>query len=465
MRAIHHRFRVKSHHRIVPILLIVVSTPFALAVGFLLIVNVISRDEAPPDDSDLRPVVVFTPPEVNAYDDVLKLREREAESWGETGPVKDEKLEDMLRGGPWDEKYANQLLDRHQQDIALVLSAASKLRYQDPLYVDVDTLTPTSFPAPGTPRSAAKYTALEAMRQARAGNVDTALEESMAIVRLGHMIALSQGSLIDYLVAISVKQIGLTVIRQIATTTTIPVSTAKSTIAQLERYIDSRGGQVKAIQTEYAYYKTYLPASRRLDTLFSSYNLTVDLEGNPQPPPGITLMTIIDGTGAAQFYYHPNETWRYRVEATNRLIDLAGESCHETDFDAEVTPRFDVHGWRLVITPNALGKVLHDIGTISYSGLTTRRCNETLAVVATQTAVAVNAYQAADKKLPTSLEQLVPDYFPTVPVDPYSDQPLKYLPDLGHLYSVGPSRTDYGGSTPNASWQQDSNPAFIVGKR
>ncbi len=64
-----------------------------------------------------------------------------------------------------------------------------------------------------------------------------------------------------------------------------------------------------------------------------------------------------------------------------------------------------------------------------------------------QTAIAVKRYQAAHGDFPTTLDQLVPEYLDTVPIDPFATQTVRYQhrEDRIVIYSVGPDRTDNDG--------------------
>jgi len=67
---------------------------------------------------------------------------------------------------------------------------------------------------------------------------------------------------------------------------------------------------------------------------------------------------------------------------------------------------------------------------------------------AAQIALAVRRFQAAQGRMPTALEELVPEYLDTVPVDPFDGQPLRYVRRDGSgfaVYSVGPDGRDNGG--------------------
>ena len=63
------------------------------------------------------------------------------------------------------------------------------------------------------------------------------------------------------------------------------------------------------------------------------------------------------------------------------------------------------------------------------------------------TALAIEQFRQANGQLPGALEELVPDYIASVPIDPMDGQPLRYVVnDEGYaLYSVGRNRIDDGG--------------------
>ena len=67
---------------------------------------------------------------------------------------------------------------------------------------------------------------------------------------------------------------------------------------------------------------------------------------------------------------------------------------------------------------------------------------------AADAAIAVELYRRNYGKLPERLEELVPQFLPQVPTDPYDGQPLRYIvrEDEYLIYSVGPNRIDDGGT-------------------
>ncbi len=74
----------------------------------------------------------------------------------------------------------------------------------------------------------------------------------------------------------------------------------------------------------------------------------------------------------------------------------------------------------------------------------------------TITGFAILEYRAVNGACPTTLNDLVPEYLPTVPQDVYTGEALKYTNDGAHfrVYAIGKNRLDEGGKTftANKTW-------------
>jgi len=70
-----------------------------------------------------------------------------------------------------------------------------------------------------------------------------------------------------------------------------------------------------------------------------------------------------------------------------------------------------------------------------------------------KTDLAIRLYHRDHGVWPDTLDQLVPEYLPAVPIDPHSGKSLIYRPsgDSFVLYSVGKDRTDNAGRFTNAA--------------
>jgi len=82
------------------------------------------------------------------------------------------------------------------------------------------------------------------------------------------------------------------------------------------------------------------------------------------------------------------------------------------------------------------------------------------------TAIAIRRYEIQHNQLPSKLEQLVPDYLSTVPIDPMSGQPLRY--GFGYsgqmlLYSIGCDGVDDHGD-PSPPRGQTFSKNIVSGK-
>ena len=66
---------------------------------------------------------------------------------------------------------------------------------------------------------------------------------------------------------------------------------------------------------------------------------------------------------------------------------------------------------------------------------------------AADAAIAVERFRRRHGRLPDQLDELVPEFLPEVPLDPFDGQPLRYLVDEAgcRIYSLGMNQTDEGG--------------------
>lgn len=76
--------------------------------------------------------------------------------------------------------------------------------------------------------------------------------------------------------------------------------------------------------------------------------------------------------------------------------------------------------------------------------------------VGTITTLALAMYKTDHGRYPDDLTTLVPEYLATIPIDPFSDAPLRYRLDSPNeyvLYSVGDDGTDDGGFGPHHEYE------------
>ena len=64
---------------------------------------------------------------------------------------------------------------------------------------------------------------------------------------------------------------------------------------------------------------------------------------------------------------------------------------------------------------------------------------------ATKLIIALNLYKSKNIDLPDTLDELVPEYLQSIPIDPYDNKPFRYSKENRTVYSVGKDLKDSGG--------------------
>jgi hypothetical protein len=134
------------------------------------------------------------------------------------------------------------------------------------------------------------------------------------------------------------------------------------------------------------------------------------------------------------------------------LESIQINSLHRTGKDEEAFDRvFEIiqFGQRVENSGGATIQFLVGSG-IKAIGLTrvqmaSRKCRDNVNVAATQILLALKVYKTQHGALPKSLSELVPEFFPSVPLDDFDGKPFRYLPDKKIIFSVGPCLKDLSG--------------------
>jgi hypothetical protein len=78
-----------------------------------------------------------------------------------------------------------------------------------------------------------------------------------------------------------------------------------------------------------------------------------------------------------------------------------------------------------------------EISTPDYRDFFIKRCAEDTALAATQTLIALRAYQQDNNRLPEGLNDLVPAYLASIPTDSFGGKPIRYSRAHKLVYSTG----------------------------
>jgi hypothetical protein len=208
----------------------------------------------------------------------------------------------------------------------------------------------------------------------------------------------------------------------------------------------------EAIRYEYLGFQSVLPM------VFSDFGSLISLtdgETVSRPPIHFLKWPIIFLTGSSL-----DRMQRDSAAVYSHLVDIASTT-HEDgrSIDGNL-PGFGREPGLLVrigeFTDNGLGRVLVQLLAPALGQARSRWFLSRVDLRATRAVLAVKLWKMKHGRWPESLEQLVPDFLPTVPDDPFTraPEPLKYARDDDHfiVYSVGADGMDEGG---RHQWDQE----------
>ena len=81
-------------------------------------------------------------------------------------------------------------------------------------------------------------------------------------------------------------------------------------------------------------------------------------------------------------------------------------------------------------------------------------CNADFSISAAQVLFALKRYKSWHGDLPATLQDLVPEFLPKVPPDPYDLKPIRYSKEMKRLYAIDRDAVDSGGSDDTTEKQQ-----------
>ena len=140
----------------------------------------------------------------------------------------------------------------------------------------------------------------------------------------------------------------------------------------------------------------------------------------------------------------PNRTRARFAEAYRFYLGTVGK--HYSEVTGSVPPPVTRRG-ELFLCGNFGGELLYSLllPNDHWAVKTANRADALLTV--TQTLIALKVYQQDHGCLPGLLSNLVPQYLPELPIDPFDGGPLGYSPGKGILYVVGRDLVNDGGAT------------------
>ena len=142
----------------------------------------------------------------------------------------------------------------------------------------------------------------------------------------------------------------------------------------------------------------------------------------------------------------PNKTKCLLVRSFQALVQASTRPCIEVRSLPLDRPRYGTVFWaKAFLSGNGKGIVLYyDLMPMVTRSLEVKY-RENCHVAATQILIALRCYQLEHGDVAETLDELVPEYLDSVPLDDFDGKPMKYSKEKKVVYAVGKDLTDNGG--------------------
>ncbi len=355
------------------------------------------------------PVVTY--PNPNAYDTYLEAfvamdKVNRAHGYSRENP---QPAQEQKREGWWDEGPPNVPPQERVKLFAPVYDLVAQALTQ-PCRLPAPQSNDEWFPYYGDFRAVARLLAMRAHVAAAKGDYDGAASSALDGIALAQHVATSRW-LLGYLVAVGCE------------------ATGRRALDEVIPHLD-RAGCEKALRRLEAIDKTRVPLAEIIDgdEVFSR-RCFKDLVAHPETVPEFFDEKMSPGAQALLVARMRAGSWQ-ALDAfwVNLRAQLAEPYSQRQEIPEPTDP------YLIIVQPVMSNIWFRDAEVRAESAL----C---------QVRLAVRCYQIDKRRLPATLQDLVPGYLAAIPTDPFSGKPLLANGASGAfvIYSVGPDCTDDGG--------------------
>ena len=148
--------------------------------------------------------------------------------------------------------------------------------------------------------------------------------------------------------------------------------------------------------------------------------------------------------------FNEEETKQYVTAHFTQLVDKINQPCSDLKTMA-FPPLLPADKSQYLNTENLVGKwMLTQVELENFDSIFGKACQDEVGLRATQLLLAFHAYKLEHGgNLPDNLNDLVPNYLASLPLDPFTDKNFIYNHDKKVIYSLGTNKTDEGGNLPD----------------
>lgn len=286
---------------------------------------------------------------------------------------------------------------------------------------------------------------ISARRKTAHGDIEGAFADIECAVRFPGIV--SEHGMSGCMMNYACTARSLTTLRRIALTYEVPPALATSSVQWLSKIDEERSSFAESLRYD------AIMISPLILELYSKTGIIRDSFGDE---PEIALMFAMGRVlGSGQ-----EITTRNMVSYYSHAIAIA-----EKPYDPVAWAGFEANTGpsrkRLLLSRDPVGLYLAGPMFSGYNGAHVRHVRTGVDLRITQIVLMLEQFRKKTGRLPTGPDELVPDYLPVWPLDPFDGKPLRYVPRTNgtwKVYSVGPDLKDDGGNfswrdTPVAQWQ------------
>ncbi|MEA2088840.1 MAG: hypothetical protein U9O55_03320 [Patescibacteria group bacterium] len=398
-----------------------------LLFSFPYILNIIYGKDAPsPDDSDLVLSAANIPKNDNSYFDLIKLSSI-LDGQTKKAQIKIDipsGINDLkfLESNNWDINLIEELLNKNEKALQIFSEAANKTQFQFDITGNPENIQPNMpVVALNSWRQIARINAIKAIYLMRQGEEESAFNEVIKIIKIGHDIEKSKNiHLLGYFVGIAIEQEGLKTMQTLISNTSLPSEILSFYQEQIQKYRPTNNSD--QLRVEYLSFKNAI-------NYVQNSGLDKDMQN----------------LSKNNFYFKPNQTLEFVIKHYRQMIDRFEKPCYDASNITGNLP--EVLPWKIYFTENAVGKMLASLTMVALDGVRDKKCNIDTLIDSADILFAIKKYRLEKKSYPQSLQSLSPNYIIKLPDDPFSGQPFIVNIKDSTIHSVGANQNDDNGQS------------------
>ena len=386
------------------------------------VVWAVSRDAAPPDETEFVATRPDVAPEDNAFTYFLEATNHLVEATNRQWLV------DFRMGKTPPSDELRELVAQNAECLALLKRGTECAICLTPPVETIETPVPYASPwlyMMGILEARARLARLD-------GRFTEAADDLAVGMRFGDLVQKNASSLITYLVGVAIFSSSAESAMEMARDPSAPAEALARLAAELETMGRFDGGLIEALKAEHR----------------TAINVVDGLGAKRDQRTMAATLGFKTSRWAAWFLntpycFKPNRTKREMAADHRHWIGNSSRIYAEMDRDGsdpEEPGRF------ALLLPNVIGKYLFTILMPSWEKLLETKCRTEGILAGAKLTVACNRFARDKGRWPETLAELVPEYLGEVPRDPFDGAPFRYSAEKELAWAVGTNLTDEGGS-------------------